>query len=197
MQFSEMIDRVASRCKRPDKRDDIKDSINNAISYFTLAASFAQDLKEGTVVIDPVKYAQSFSIATNLPLFRRLKYLKRTNARSYITKADAQKVYDKSGCEQLDRWYRAGDNIVFKLSVLSPTLEYGYYAYPALLDNDADIHWMLDLTPMMIQNKALGEIFMSIGEPNDAQHHNRRAEEMFVVAKGDFEDASTPVSNTQ
>jgi len=196
MLFGEMTDRIINRCKRPDKRETAQDSINNAISYFTLAATFAQDLVEGTVNINPQQYAQSFSISTNFPLFRRIKYLKRTEAKSYLIKADAQKVYDKSGCELLDRWYRAGDNIVFKLAKLSPTLEYGYYAYPDLLVDPDDTHWMLDITPMMIQNKALSEVFFSIGEPQEAGTHQRIAHDFFAAAKGDFEDASTPVTTT-
>lgn len=197
MQFSDMVERIVNRCKRPDKQDTIKDAINNAISYYTLAASFAQDLVEGTVNINATQYAQSFSIATNFPRFRRIKYLKRTGAKEYLKKADPLKVFDASGCELLERWYRAGDNIVFKIRTLSPTLEYGYYAYPELLEDDDDTHWMLDITPMMIQNRALGEVFGNIGEPQEASKHENLADKMFIAAKGDFEDASTPTSSGQ
>lgn len=195
MQLSEMIDRVITRTKRADKRSEIIDAINNAISYFSLGASFMQDLVEGTVNINGSQFAQSLVISTNFPRFRRIKYLKRTGAKGYLKQADPLKVFDRYGCEQLDRWYRSGDNIVFKVQTLSPTLEYGYFQYPDLLEDDADTHWMLDIVPMMIFNKACAEIFQSIGDAdNDYRLCEKRAMDMFEIAKQDFEDGGTPMS---
>jgi hypothetical protein len=194
MLFGEMVDKVVTRTKRPDKLDQVQDAVNNAISFFSLGASFSQDLIEGTVVIDGTLYAQSLIISANLARFRRIKYLKRTGARGYLKKADPLKVFDAAGCEQLDRWYRSGDNLVFKLAVLSPTLEYGYFAYPALLEDTDDAHWMMDVVPLMVFNKAASEIFSSINEDGDARTHEARAMQMFEIAKNDFEDGATATS---
>lgn len=195
MQLSEMIDKIVERTKRSDKRSEAADAINNAISFFSLGASFAQDLVEGTVAITATDFAQSLPIAANFARFRRFKYLKRTGAKGFLKQSDPLKVFDKFGCELLDRWYRAGDNVVFKLAVLSPTLEYGYYAYPELLEADADTHWMFDVVPLMIFNKACAEIFQSIGDADaDMKVCEGRAMQMFEVAKQDFEDGGTAVS---
>ncbi len=195
MTLSEMKAKVIERTKRPDKADEIVDAINNAISFFTLGASFMQDLVEGTVAITATDYAQSLAISTNFTRFRRIKYLKRTGARTYLKQADPLKVFDAAGCELLDRWYRSGDNIVFKLKTLSPTLEYGFFAYPDLLEDDDDTHWMMDIVPLMIFNKACAEIFASIGDADaDMKNHESRAMVMFEVAKQDFEDGGTATS---
>lgn len=196
MDLSEMIERVIRRTKRADKRDEIIDAINNAISFFSLGASFGQDLVEGTVNIVATDYAQSLSISANFTRFRRIKYLKRTGARFPLKQVDPLKVFDALGCEQLDRWYRAGNNIVFKLQTLSATLEYGFYQYPELLEDDEDTHWMLDIVPMMIFNKACAEIFQSIGDADrDYQLCEGRAMQAFEVAKQDFEDGGTATSS--
>lgn len=195
MDLSEMIDKVITRTKRPDKRDEIIDAINNAISTFSLGASFAQDLVEGTVNITATEFAQSLSISANFTRFRRIKYLKRTGAKNFLKQADPLKVFDRNGCELLDRWYRAGNNIVFKLKTLSATLEYGFYQYPELLEDDADTHWMLDIVPMMIFNKACAEIFQSIGDADaDYKLCEGRAWQLFEIAKQDFEDGGTATS---
>lgn len=195
MQLSEMIDKIIDRTKRADKRAEIIDAINNALSFFSLGASFSQDLVEATVTIDGAVYAQSIVVATEFTRFRRIKYLKRTGTKSYLKQADPLKVFDKYGCELLDRWYRAGGNIVFKLAVLSPTLEAGYYQYPELLEDDADTHWMLDIVPLMIFNKACAEIFQSIGDADaDMRVCESRAMQMFEIAKQDFEDSGTATS---
>lgn len=195
MDLSEMRVKVIERTKRSDKVQETDDAINNAISFFSLGSSFMQDLVEGTVAIDATLFAQSLSISASFTRFRRLKYLKRTGQRGYIKQADPLKIYDAAGCELLDRWYRSGNNIVFKLKTLSPTLEYGFFQYPALLEDDTDTHWMLDIIPMAVFNKACAEIFQSIGDADaDVRICETRAMAMFDVAKQDFEDAGTATS---
>lgn len=194
MDFSDMQDWVIRTTKRPDKREDIKDAINGAISFFTLGASFADDLVEGSVAIDSTEYAQSFSIASTFTRFRRLVYLKRPAAKAYIDPTTPQQVFDKNGCEKLDRYYRAGDNIIFKLRSLSATLLYGYLQYPARLSADADTHWMFDKMPDAIHRKACAQIFDDIGEPQDSARFDKKANELFLVAKEDFEYGVTEVA---
>jgi len=195
MQLSEMIEKVITRTKRPDKRDEVIDAINNAISFASLGSSFMADLVEGTANIVATDYAQSLSISATFTRFRRIKYLKRTGASVYLTQADPLKIFDKNGCEQLDRWYRSGNNIVFKLKTLSPTLEYGYFQYPALLDDDTDTHWMLDVIPMMIFNKACAEIFQSISEDGDMKICEGRSMQLLEIAKDDLETGGTATSS--
>lgn len=191
MQFGEMVQKVVTRTKRPDKADEIEDAINNAISFFSTAASFSHDLIEGTVAINPTQHAQSISISDNFPRFRRIKYLQRTGQRGFLSKIDPHNAFDIRGCERLDAWYRAGDNLVFKLKTLSPTLEYGYFTYPQTMLAPSDEHWMMEQVPLMIFNMACAEIFDSIGEPNDAKVHNGRAMGMFEIARNDFMDSGT------
>lgn len=194
MLFGEMTDWVLRTTKRPDKRQDVKDAINRAISFFTLGASFSQDMIEGTVAINATQYAQSISVTTYFPRLRRFKYLKIPGQRGYINYIDPNKVFDRNGCEALNRWYRSGDNIVFKLNMLSATLDYGYYMYPALLVATGDSHWMLDVTPTMIHDRVASEIFQGIGEPSEAKRYLDLAMGHYLVAKDDFETGATAVA---
>lgn len=191
MQFGEMVIWVTSVTKRPDKNQDIKDAINAAILKYSLAASFADDRLEGTTVINAQQYAQSLIISTNLPRFRRIVYLKRTGQRGYLKMRQPNRIFDESGCQAIDVWYRSGDNLVFSMSALASSLDWCIMQYPPKLVNDADVFWMLDKIHPVIHAAACSDIFDSIGEPTDAKAKLARAESLFAIAKEDFEDAST------
>jgi hypothetical protein len=191
MQFSEMIEWIIRTTKRPDKREDIKDAINGAISFFSLGASFRQDFVETSIAISSTSFAQSISVASNFTRLRRIDYIKRPGQKGYINGVDPKQVFDKNGCEQLDKWYRAGDNIVFKMKTLAATLDVGYFQYPQRLVLDNSTHWMLDTTPDMVHRKAVAQIFDDIGEAQDSARYERRSMELFEIAKGDFEIAYT------
>jgi hypothetical protein len=190
MQFSEMVQWVTRTTKRPDKVDDIKSAINGAIEHFSLAATFAADLVETSISINALLYAQSLDITTQFTRFRKMKYIKRTDQKGYIYHIDSQNVFDKNGCEQLDRWYRAGNNIVFKMKLRSASLEVGYYSYPALLITDTDTNWMLDVIKTIIHDKASSRVFYVIGENADADRYGTIAEKDFIAAKEDLEDSA-------
>lgn len=185
-----MVQWVMRTTKRPDKVLDIKDAINSAIESFSLAATFAADLVETTININGTQFAQSLDIDDNFTRFRKMKYLKRTGQKGYICWIDSQNVFDKHGCEQLDRWYRAGGNIVFKMRVLSPTLDIGYYSYPGLLVADTDDHWMMEVIKTIVHDKAAARVFYLIGENSDADKFGKLAENAFLAARDDLEDSA-------
>lgn len=190
MQFSEMIQWVTRTTKRPDKSQDIKDAINSAIENFSLTATFANDLIEFThTYTDNTSYIQSLSIPDIFTRYRKMKYLRQTGCKDYIKWCDPQNVF-ANGCEQLDKWYRSGNNIIFKRSNLVATLEVGYYSYPVRLAANTDLHWMLDIMPTTIHDKAAARIFTVIGENQDAGLFDKMANDTFMKNKEDFEDSA-------
>lgn len=194
MNFGEFLDSVYVTTKRPDKVQDTKDATNRAILKFSLGASFAADLVEGTVAIVATSYSQSFSISTNFTRFRRLYYLKRTNATKFMDLVDARKVFDNCGRSRKDVWYRAGDNIVFTLLALSATLEYGYFQSPPILVDDADEYWMMEELQAMLHAQVCADVFRGIGETTDANTHQTTANQLYAIAIDDLSLGGTAVA---
>jgi hypothetical protein len=190
MNFGDAINLVTGITKRPDKVVDIKAAINKALEVYVKAANWAVDLVELTVVINPNLYAQSFLITTELATFRKIKYIRPTNATKYLTFVPPDKVFQPDGCEQINVYYRAGQRIVFKLSALNPSLEIGYYRYYPYLVNNADTHWMLDIIPSMITDKAISEIWDSIGADAEAKRYLGYAAQQFLVNEADLADGA-------
>jgi hypothetical protein len=185
MNFGEMQQDIALLTKRPDKLSEIKIAINDAILHYTLAASFAADLVEGNIAINATEFAQNLQISVNFPRFRKLLYLRPPGAKP-LAPVDPLKVITDKGCEQLDKWYRSGDYIYFKLRTLSSSLDYGYYSYPARYTQTSDTSWMLDTIPHIIRYRAISEIFDSIGEKDEANKAKTKADEAFIIAKNDL-----------
>lgn len=196
MTFGEMQEAVYAWTKRPDKSTETRQAINDAILHFSNAASFSADLVEGTLsdpqVIIPTSYVHSIVISTNFPRFRKIKYFKPTGWKKYIKPLDSTKIFTPQECEQLDRWYRAGDRIQMKVSNLITSLEYGYYARPAKLILNADTHWMFDEIETAIKYRAVAIIFGGIGEQKEMASFLQLSDNAFLIAKNDLQDGDTP-----
>lgn len=166
MDFSEAVQLIVDRCKRPDKTEDIKAAINRAIGLFAVK-NWAHDLVELTHTITSTEYAQSFDItAAPFARFRKIKYIRPTGYRKYLSWRDPAHIFN-DGKECVNTWYRAGNNIVFKLSRLQDTLEIGYYQYHATLIDDADTDWMLDQIWPALHDYVLGNIHGEIGNDQE------------------------------
>lgn len=191
MNFGEMIADTIAILKRPDKVADAGRAINDAIQQYSLSATFSQDLIENSVPIDGTVYAQNIVISTTFPRFRKIHYLKPNTHKKPLEHITPDKVVLPNGCEQVNKWYRSGDYIYFKLGTLASEVHYGYYAYPARLASNDETHWMLEVLPAMIRYKALGDLFDLIGEPSEATKFRDRANGLFLVAKEDLATAET------
>lgn len=181
---------VLSLVKRPDKQAEIRASINRALEFYVKAANWSADLVEGSVAISSSSYAQSLSISAEFPRFRKICYLRPADTTRYIKYIPPDKIFTPDGCEQINTYYRAGNNLVFKLSDLSTALLYGYYQYYAYLTTDADTHWMLTACPTMITDKATSEIFDSIGADAEARRYLGYASLAFTGNEADLADGA-------
>lgn len=188
MDFGTIATNVATRLIRPDKEDEIKDAINDAIEYCTVNGSFSADLVESSVAVDSTVYSQSIVISTTFTRFRKIKYLKPDGYNKLLGWRDPARVFDDKGNECNDVWYRAGDNIVINLSTLVDTVYYGYYQFPARLTLDADTHWMLDYMYSAIFNYACADIWESIGNAEEASRYRAMADRYFISHRRDHMD---------
>lgn len=188
MNFTDAVGRVLAISKRPDKLEEVRDYVNAALTFCCLNANFARDLVEMQVDIDPAQYTQSV-LLSSFAGFRKFKYM-RPNAvgAAPIDPLDPDRIFDAKGREEVNKYYIAGDNVVFKMSGLAPTLLVGYYKLPPYLTDASPTHWLLDAVPLLVVYKAVGEVFASIGDDASSKNYEGRFQQLWTVAKSDLQD---------
>lgn len=197
MNFQQAQDEVIAHTKRPDKLVQIKSEINRAIAFYTLKADFSKDLVEASIPVDVTKYGDTVdlsALAAPLVRFRKFKYLKPTGVRYYLTTIDPTQLLTPQGQVQPNRYYVAGDNLTYTLSALTSVLECGYYQYAPLLVANADEHWMLDLMPWAITERAASRIYHSIGDEISSKSFEDSSMDFFLAGRRDFVDQTANVA---
>lgn len=184
MNFTQVVSEVISITKRPDKVSDIRREVNSAINFCCIGTDFARDILEATISIDPTLYTQNVLLST-LTRFRKFKYVRPPGASLYIKALDPDHVFN-NGCETLNTYYVAGDQIVFKLGALSATLLIGYFRYPPTLSDSSSSFWLLDVSPYMIINKAASSVFGNIGDDASAKKHDTEFARQYLSACSDY-----------
>lgn len=192
MNLGDMKDWVVRTVKRPEKRDDqIQDAINAAIEYAITRGDFVNDLAEVDVAISSSVYSQSIVISTSFTRFRKIKYLRPSTYKRYLNWRDPSRIFNQDGCEATDVWYRAGDNLVFNLSVLQSVMKVGYYQYPAFLTQDSDTQWTMDQMPSCIHDLACWRTFEQIGNESESSRFFNIASKYLAAHKDDKQDGVT------
>lgn len=191
MIFSEAVAEVTSIVKRPDKATEIASNINKAISFFVLKGEFAKDLAEQSMPIDSTLLGQTIDLSTVTPAivrFRKFKYIRPRSQRYYITEIESNQVFTPSGIIQPNRYFIAGSNLTFTLSVPDSFLEVGYFQYPSILTpvTGSDTHWLLDMIPWAVIEWAASQVFQSIGDETSARYYQASAMGMYQTMKMDY-----------
>jgi hypothetical protein len=193
MTLGELRNWVLRTIKRPEKLLDATDAINSAVEYITAKGDFSADLVEGQYNLDSAVYAQAIDISANFPRFRKIKYLRPDGYYTYLHWKDSHRVFVEKapgvGNEQIDVWYRAGDQILLKLSQLQSVLHYGYYAYPARLEDPEDTYWMLDQIAGTVHSFAVALLYEEMGNDAEAVRYDRRGERFLLAHKMDKQDS--------
>lgn len=194
MNFAAAQAEVVGITKRPEKVAETASALNRALSLWTLKANWKKDLVEQQLPIDPALYGQTIDFsALVLPAvpfvrFRKFKYIRPTGQRYYLRTIEPEQVFVPGGRIQTNRYYVAGNSITFTLSQLDSSLEVGYYQYAPLLVGGTDTHWMLDMIPWVVTEKAAAMILKSIGDDQSAAFYEASSMEFFLTARRDFED---------
>lgn len=195
MALGDIKARIQRTLKRPELADKVVDAINDAIEMISTLGDWTADLVEGTATISSSDYAQSLVISAEFDRFRKIKYLRPDGYTYYLNWKDPQKIFQKKtvayGLETADVWYRAGDNIVFKLTVLSSSMLYGFYQYPARFELDADddeTNWYLDQMQAAVTALALSSIYNDIGNASEASRLEKKGIVLVELHKADKQD---------
>ncbi len=185
MNFTEAINEIIGITKRPDKATEIASALNSAITYFTLKDSWKQDLKELTIAVDSSLYSDTIDLSQYVTRLRKIKYLKVYGVKGYLKEIDTEHVFTPGGYTQKNWFYVIGSDLTYNTSTLGASLELGYYQYPAILSGTST-HWMLDINPWMLIDKAAARIFRSIGDDNSAKLHEGYAFDHFKTLQNDL-----------
>lgn len=184
MNFTEACNHVSDIVARPDLIVQIRREVNAAINFFSVEGDFAYDYDETSVAIDPSVYVQSVPLSS-LTRFRKVVYIRPSNRGKMLTSINPAKAFVE-GKQRCDAFYIAGSSIVVNLSKQAPQLLIGYKQYPPVLTDANGSHWMLDMLPWMVINKAAAVIFRHIGNNDEAQTHEGLAQLAFVSAVQDM-----------
>jgi hypothetical protein len=190
MFFSDIITEVLGITARPDRETEIGNAINFVVSRCCMKASFAKDLVEASVVIDPAAYGDTIDYMAEVTRFRKFKYVKAYGTKRYLKPIDSDRLFTPGDVMQKDRYYVAGINMTYTLSTLAPSLEIGYYQYPdTLAIGTNETFWLTDIAPYCIIDLAAARIFRSIGDDTSAKAYEASGEELFKIVRRDCEDS--------
>lgn len=185
MNFTDIVSSILSTTKRPDKINDIRREVNAAILFFSTDAEYAQDMQEIQYPLPIAGSEAAINVASVLPRFRSIGYIKISGTKIYATKLE---TLTPSTCTDLrNKYYLAGTSLNVNLSQRATLLDIGYYAYPPYLTDAAPTYWMLEGNWYAIEQKALSTILNDIGDAQGAQGAERKA----VAAYSLFKNSAT------
>lgn len=188
MNFNNILSYVLSITDRPDKTAAATLKINEAIGFFTSSADFARDLIEVTIPIVTLDGIINLDLndTSYFTRFRKFAYIKSPGTKKYLDPITPDRVF-LEGRERLDCYYLAGTNVICRVCSPQTSLLVGYFSYPMQLSSSEPNHWMLDVAPYMVINKAAASIFRDIGDDQSAKQKDNEANLQFLTIKGDMQ----------
>ena len=184
MNFTEVVNEVITTTKRPTLINTIRRKVNGAINFYSLDCDFSRDLYEQLVSIDAAEYTQSVALST-LTRFRKFKYIKRAGTNRHLKLLSDCELF--STCDKRGRYYIAGSVVNLYMDTLASSLDVGFYQYPPVLTDAVTnrTHWMLDVNPFMIIERACADIFRDIGDEKSMQIAMIAARDYYLAFRAD------------
>lgn len=184
MDFTEVVAEVVAVTKRPDKVAEARQQVNAALNFFCCEANFLRDLVETSEAISSSVYSQSLSLSL-FARFRKVCWMRVEDTDCFLDPLDITAV-KKNKNDWGNRFYVAGNLLIFQTKVLGSAMEIGYFTYPPTLTDASPDFWLLEASPYMIIDKAAAKIFASIGDDASARMKEADARVAFLSAKEDF-----------
>lgn len=180
MNFTEAVNEVLDIVKRPDKLLAMRRQVNAAVNFFCSDSDFKRDVAEILLPISAVDYSQLIPFSS-LPRYRKLQYIKRSGTSDYLDEIVPARMPTME-CS-IDKYYEAGTGIRINMSVKAANVDIGYWQYPPTLTDalDNNTHWMLDLSPYMVIDRAAGMIFSNIGDDASSKQHIGAASQAYLA----------------
>lgn len=187
MNFTAIVNEILRMTKRPEKINDIRRAVNAAILYYSTESDYRRDLVETTITITPAGFERILDL-NELTRFRKVSYIKYAGTKVYIDEVESLRL--TKNCELLDKWYLSGDSINIRLRASASSLDFAYYRYPEYKTDLLPNYWMLDGNWAAIIEKAAASIFNDIGDSGSAQISERKATELAMIFRNDYNRGS-------
>lgn len=192
--ITEAIDEAIALCGRPDERGNGINYANAAIAKIVRSTTWPFDrLEVALTFADTTSYTQRIVIATSLPKFRKLNYIRSPSGKLY-TQRDPSSVVSPCGTEYLPSFYITGTDILLKDEVPVSELAVGYYQQaPRLVEIPANAlqsntHWTLDIAYQALVYGIMAEVYSATGDDTSyGVYENKFRFEVDQVAR-DFKD---------
>ena len=184
MNFTEAVNAVLAKVKRPDKIELARLEVNAALMLYSSQMDSPRDLVEGIYTSpNPADFAHIVALST-FPRYRKMDWLRYTGTREYICPLDSRLLGSTQNIQ--DKYYLAGDSFKINLSRAVANLEYSYYAWPVTLTDAAPLHWQLEGNWPAIVSKAAAKVFVDIGDAEAAARAEAAAAVHFLSFQGDI-----------
>ncbi len=129
-----------------------------------------KDLRETGISFPTSAYLQELDFRTILPLFRSLKYLRKSDSTgtvgAFFTIVQPESVMDSYSVDRTDVCYAAGTSIEIKSSTQFQYAAMGYYANPNISTGAYD-SWIAVDHPYAIVFMAAEKVFKMVGKSEE------------------------------
>lgn len=183
MNFTQISQEIVQATKRPDKLQNIRRAINDAVLFFDTEHDYKRDVQEFSFPL-PIPGYEAIIPLTEFTRFRKMAYMKIGGSRIYVE--ELRSLVLSKGCDIVNKWYMSGDNINVKLGSHANALDIAYYRYPPVLTDANPEFWMLEGNWSAVLNKALSAVFNDIGDAQSASKAMQDAVNAGIIFKNDY-----------
>ena len=187
MTLTELQNEVYILTNRPDMVNETLSAVRAATLKLHQADYFYKDLFETGVVFSTAEYKQQLEYRNLIPLWRSLKYIRKTDVQGSETGAFfdiivPENVLDDYHLNRVDVCYVAGSVIQMKSSTQVQYILLGCYVNPDITVSGYNSWIALD-HPYAIVYEAAATIFKSIGEDTSSTAMRQLAMEYLAEVK--------------
>jgi hypothetical protein len=180
--FTELLNDVYTLTNRPDLVGETTLAVKAATLKAHQIDYFYKDIEEVGMSFPLSEYIQSIEYRTVLPLYRALKYIRKTDAEGkpgpllkLITPAE---FLDRYNYERVDVCYVAGESIQIKSSTELQYILFGCYLNPNVSEANYNSWIALD-HPYAIVYEAAATVFKMIGQDEQSTMFKKLTDEQF------------------
>ena len=181
MTLTELQNEVYAITNRPDLASQTQSAVRNATLSLHQSDYYYKDILETGISFPTSDFLQQWEYADPVPLFRSLKYIRKTDLSgsqdgAFFTIIPPELVVDSYGINQENVAYVAGSTIQLRSSTAIQYVLLGCYINPNITVSGFS-SWIANEHPFAIVALAAARIFKQIGRDTEYAVWTREAQE--------------------
>lgn len=186
--FSQLMDDVITKTNRPELVAETQLAIRNALQFVHLQDFWQRDAVEQLFTFPAANYVFQLDVSAQFTRFRKIRYIKKYDANNGVIidnpenefkEADPSRLFDRYGCQRNNIFYLAGTSLNIRSGSQDSAYIISWYSYPLVLPETMQ-SWIADMYPAIIVEKAVSEVYRSIGMTDDANRLEKYVIEIMV-----------------